>query len=142
VPDTLCSLETWHILWGLDRYFCSRFFSPLKLDDATTLRRIDPGKAVSGSDSGTEAEDSDGGIVPMLKPEDADGGIVPMSKRTKAKNLTRKKPIEKYIERFHLERGSLQLTDEYLLKCSFFRFYSEVEEKTASCIPAKRSHAS
>jgi hypothetical protein len=146
VPDTLCSLEAWHILWGFDRYFCSRIFSPLKLDDAMTLRFIDPEKKVVGSDSETEPEDADGGYVPELKDADGggvpmseavDGGYVPKSKRPKLDNLTRKKPVEKYMDRLLLERGSLQLTDEYLLNCSFFRFYSEVEDKNGKLYSRK-----
>ena len=32
VPDSLCCLEAWHILWGLPRTMCSRYFKGLNMD--------------------------------------------------------------------------------------------------------------
>ena len=32
VPDSLCCLEAWHILWGLPRTVSSRFFKGLNMD--------------------------------------------------------------------------------------------------------------
>ena len=38
VPDTLCCLEAWHILWGLQRTVSSRFFKGLNMDGLQGLK--------------------------------------------------------------------------------------------------------
>ena len=35
VPDSLCCLEAWHILWGLPRTVASRYFRGLNMDGLT-----------------------------------------------------------------------------------------------------------
>ena len=38
VPDNLCCLEAWHILWGLPRTVSSRFFKGLNMDGLTGVK--------------------------------------------------------------------------------------------------------
>ena len=38
VPDCLCCLEAWHILWGLPRTVASRFFKGLNMDGLTGVK--------------------------------------------------------------------------------------------------------
>ena len=38
VPDSLCSLEAWHILWGLPRTVSSRYFKGLNMDGLTGVK--------------------------------------------------------------------------------------------------------
>ena len=44
VPDALCGLEAWHILWELPRTVCSRYFKSLNMDG---LQWVKPPKEVA-----------------------------------------------------------------------------------------------
>ena len=39
VPDSLCCLEAWHILWGLPRTVASRYFRGLNMDGLTGVKK-------------------------------------------------------------------------------------------------------
>jgi hypothetical protein len=90
VPDTLCGLEAWHLLLGLNRTVCSRGFIALQGDGEKAHRSvIIPKKpvqpdAVVASDA---AGDEDAGPAEVLET-----------------TLVRKTPAERYCERF---RGKL-----------------------------------
>ena len=57
VPDSLCCLEAWHILWGLPRTVSSRFFKGLNMDGLVGVKNPKEVKSAgkAQSDQGEES---------------------------------------------------------------------------------------
>ena len=90
VPDTLCGLEAWHLLLGLNRTVCSRGFIALQGDGEKAHRSVIIPKKPVQPDA-VVASDAAGG---------EDAGPAEVLETT----LVRKTPAERYCERF---RGKL-----------------------------------
>ena len=98
VPDTLCSLDAWHILFGLNRVVCSRGFTSLQSDQERALRSI--------------------GLPCAAKQEDDE----------QPKTLARKFHVERYLDRYGEKYLGPGLSVEWLEACSLARFVAEVDE--------------
>ena len=121
VPDAVCCLEAWHVLFGLDRHIATRVFTTLNLDDQQALRNISP-SVHNPSQQPPEDEEN-------LQEEEKDTNRKRKRKPTASTtNLLRNKPIEKYLHRMSLQK-STGITDEWLSTCSFFRYMSHTEER-------------
>ena len=57
VPDSLCCLEAWHILWGLPRTVSSRFFKGLNMDGLTGVKQPKDVKKEGEQGDGQEQKD-------------------------------------------------------------------------------------
>ena len=105
VPDTLCSLEAWHLLLGLKRVVCTRGFTSLNTDQDKALRSV--AQPSVGARSRAAHQDDD----------------------EEPKNVTKKFPVERYLERFDDKTLGPRLSDEWLEACSLRRFLAEVDER-------------
>ena len=65
VPDSLCCLEAWHILWELPRTVSSRFFKGLNMDGLTGVK--EPKEAKKEKEKKAKDDEEDQGPIKMTK---------------------------------------------------------------------------
>ena len=56
VPDCLCCLEAWHILWGLPRTVASRYFKGLNMDGLTGMKMPKEMRKAGAAQEGPQPE--------------------------------------------------------------------------------------
>ena len=100
VPETLSSLEAWHILWQLPRTVRSRYFKGLNMDGLTAVKMP---KEIAKEDDEVEAG----------------------AKGERRKRVNKATPIERYRERLRVRCPNAELAAE-LPHMSLLRFTSEV----------------
>jgi hypothetical protein len=116
VPDTLCGLEAWHLLLGLNRTVCSRGFVALQADGEKAHQAVvipkQPVKPAAVVASDAAGDGIDMGVAEELE-----------------KTLIRKTPVERYCERFRGKMLGPRVTVEWLERCSLAVYQAEVEER-------------
>ena len=112
VPETLSSLEAWHLLWQLPRTVRSRFFKPLNMDGVTSLK-----------------------MPAEVAREDADLGEGPQAEAKK--RLAKATPIEQYRDRMQIPCKDPALADA-LEGYSLYRFVSELNVNDTGICRMKR----
>ena len=116
VPDTLCGLEAWHLLLGLNRTVCSRGFTALQGDGEKALRSVAIPKEAVGQ--------------PAVVPSDAAGGDGESADAdVLEKSLVRKTPVERYCERFQGKQLGKGVTVEWLEGISLATYQAEIDER-------------
>ena len=117
VPDTLCGLEAWHLLLGLNRTMCSRGFIALQGDAEKAHRSVAiPKKPVQPAAV----------VVPDTVDVDGAAGSVADVLET---TLVRKTPAERYCERFRGKMLGARVTAEWLEAIGLATYQAEVEDR-------------
>ena len=100
VPDCLCGLEAWHLMFDFGRVICSRGFVSLQADASKAQRQL--AVPTSRTESGQHGEQL---TMSMLK----------------------KLPPERYYQRFSGFRLADGMTLEWLIECPMAQFIGEVD---------------
>jgi hypothetical protein len=115
VPDTLSSLEAWHVLLGLKRTSCSRGFAALNLDAA--LRPV----------ACPETEKDMKRQTRKRARAQTDGHDRPEDKEEATTSVIQKIPVEHYVNR--LDGNVDGAIRDWLQKCNLATFQAEVDRR-------------